>query len=81
MFHGRILFLVSGEENICLGYHFDSNALNNTAKAALFYHRLIEAFKFAFAQRTELADPEQIPLGQVRSIPSYFSSRSALIAS
>lgn len=45
--------------------HFEQNCQSGS-----FLPSVDEAFKFAFAQRTQLADPDQIPLGQVRSIPN-----------
>ncbi|CAF1527772.1 unnamed protein product, partial [Rotaria sordida] len=50
--------------NILLDYNFSQNSLNSSESATLFYHRLIEAFKFAFAKRTELGDPSKINLKQ-----------------
>ncbi|CAF2748616.1 unnamed protein product [Rotaria sp. Silwood2] len=50
--------------NILLDYNFSRNSLNSSENASLFYHRLIEAFKFAFAKRTELGDPLKINLQQ-----------------
>lgn len=38
------------------GYNLEPNLLNNTEKAALFYHRLTESFKHAFAKRALLGD-------------------------
>ncbi|CAF1417852.1 unnamed protein product [Adineta ricciae] len=56
---GPILALIL---NIMLGYDFQPTDLNETNTAALFYHRLTESFKFAFAKRSELADPLKINL-------------------
>ena len=39
-----------------VGYNFNSDSDSNTEKATLFYHRLVEAFKFAYARRSELGD-------------------------
>ncbi|UJR13097.1 hypothetical protein I4U23_000121 [Adineta vaga] len=44
--------------NILEGYHFSENDLEDSTTAALFYHRLIETFKFAYAKRSELTDPQ-----------------------
>ena len=38
------------------GYIFNSDTDSNTEKAILFYHRVVEAFKFAYARRSELGD-------------------------
>ena len=40
------------------GYEFNSDSDMDTDKAVLFYHRITEAFKFAFARRSELGDKE-----------------------
>lgn len=32
---------------------------------SLFYHRVIEAFKFAYAKRSELADPLKTDISEV----------------
>jgi gamma-glutamyltranspeptidase/glutathione hydrolase/leukotriene-C4 hydrolase len=42
--------------------------LNNIERAGLFYHRLIESFKFAFAKRSELGDPKEVNMTQVSQI-------------
>ncbi|CAF1310956.1 unnamed protein product, partial [Rotaria sordida] len=41
-------------------YGFNPNDLENPTTTTLFYHRLIEAFKFAYAKRSELADPLKV---------------------
>ena len=42
-----------------IGYNFSRADLdlNNHNKSALTLHRIIEAFKFGFARRSDLADP------------------------
>ncbi|CAF2972356.1 unnamed protein product [Rotaria sp. Silwood2] len=46
--------------NILRGYGFSPKDLENLTTTTLFYHRLIEAFKYAYAKRSELADPLKI---------------------
>ncbi|CAF1048399.1 unnamed protein product [Adineta steineri] len=46
--------------NIMQGYDMQVQDLQQPASSALFYHRLIEAFKFAYAKRSELGDPLKI---------------------
>ncbi|UJR24668.1 hypothetical protein I4U23_006041 [Adineta vaga] len=57
--NGPILALIL---NIMFGYQFQVDDLNQNETAALFYHRLIESFKFAFAKRSQLGDPLKINL-------------------
>lgn len=54
------------------GYEVHANDLQQTNTAALFYHRLIEAFKFAYAKRSELGDPAKVNITDVR----HFIDRS-----
>lgn len=42
--------------NIIDGYGFEKEDLSSEASRVLTYHRIIEAFKFAYAKRTELGD-------------------------
>ncbi|CAF4336326.1 unnamed protein product, partial [Adineta steineri] len=46
--------------NIMQGYDMQVQDLQQPESSALFYHRLIEAFKFAYAKRSELGDPLKI---------------------
>ena len=44
--------------NILDGYKFTNRSIDNEESTILTYHRIIEAFKYAFAARTKLGDPE-----------------------
>ncbi|CAF2653013.1 unnamed protein product [Rotaria sp. Silwood2] len=57
--------------NILRGYNILERDLKKTSTSALFYHRLIEAFKFAYAKRSELGDPSKINVtGLIRNLTS-----------
>ncbi|CAF3967088.1 unnamed protein product, partial [Rotaria sordida] len=51
--------------NILQGYHVRENELQQSTTASLFYHRLIETFKFAYAKRSELGDPSKINITEL----------------
>ncbi|XP_002732786.1 glutathione hydrolase 1 proenzyme-like [Saccoglossus kowalevskii] len=53
------------------GYDLTSGAM----KDPLTYHRLIEAFKFAFAQKTRLGDPDFVP--DVRNLTQIMTSKES----
>jgi len=44
--------------NILKGYKFTPSDLSDRKKETLTYHRIIEAFKFAYAQKTREGDPD-----------------------
>ncbi|XP_006819367.1 glutathione hydrolase 1 proenzyme-like [Saccoglossus kowalevskii] len=48
--------------NILKGYNFDQSDLETTETRIRTYHRIVEAFKFAFARRTQLADEDFVDL-------------------
>ena len=52
-----ILHLFKVEELYFVGYNMTSSARKGTDASVLTYHRIIEAFKFAYAWRSRLGDP------------------------
>ncbi|UJR26395.1 hypothetical protein I4U23_007727 [Adineta vaga] len=46
--------------NLLQGYNLYERGVKQSVPSVLFYHRLIEAFKFAYAKRSELGDPLKI---------------------
>ncbi|CAF1456445.1 unnamed protein product, partial [Didymodactylos carnosus] len=51
--------------NILQGYKVQPDESQRTDTNALFYHRLVEAFKFAYAARSELGDPFHVDVQQL----------------
>jgi gamma-glutamyltranspeptidase/glutathione hydrolase/leukotriene-C4 hydrolase len=59
------LFFYKYFSSLTQGYNVNADDLKDTKTASLFYHRLIEAFKFAYAKRSELGDPSKINITDV----------------
>ena len=47
------------------GYQFDSNSFSSTDVKTLTFHKMIEAFKFAYAKRAYLGDEDFVNVNEV----------------